>query len=99
MPMCFEGEPTRVDLLRLLWRLRLLADHATEVLLRLTSDTASGTRSTQNGVDLRGDRPREPILQEAHDDLHRLLGLVGLDSRPLDDQIDQLVHVLQRLLV
>jgi hypothetical protein len=97
--MCFGGGPTRVRLLRLLWRLRLLAQHATETLLRLIGDTATGTRATQNGVDLRGDRPREPILQEAHDDLHRLLGLVGRDSRPLDDQIDQLVHVLSPLLV
>jgi len=97
--MCFEGEPTRVGLLRLLWRLRLLAQHATETLLRLIGDTATGTRATQNGVDLRGDRLRESILQEPHNDLHRLLSLVGRDSRPLDDQIDQLIHVLPSLLV
>ncbi len=99
MPMCFEGGPTSVGLLRLLWRLRLLAEHATETLLRLIGDTATGTRSTQNGIDLRGDRLRESILQVPHNDLHRLLGLVGRDSRPLDDQIDQLIHTLPSLLV
>src|SRR5258708_7184590 len=98
MPICFEGVPTMV-LLRFLWRLRLLAEHTTETLLRLSGDPAPGTRSTQNRIDLRGDRLRESILQVPPNDLHRLLGLVGRDSRPLDDQIDQLIHTLPSLLV
>jgi hypothetical protein len=75
-----------------------LAEDPTHTLLRLIGEAAAGTPFTQGSLNLRGDWPRKAILQVPHNDLHRLLGLVGRNPRPLDDQIDQLIHVLQPLL-